>query len=141
MIAEYDAVKARLEAQAALAGKVSESARRNPTTGALLREQYVILFGGPPDELGDERLASPQAATSDAVYIYPTRTVSVTAEGARLTFQKVMGQLVGCVLVVAGRRCYPMHMVEKTPSVEVDLTVTPPLYFINASFVLKSDRA
>lgn len=139
MIAEFDAVKARLEAHPDLA--ISESARRN-TDGVLVREQYVILFGGPADELDDERLASAQMPDSDATYIYPTRSIAVTADGARRVFNAVLEQLVGFRPVIAGRRCSPIRMVERVPSpVEADMSVTPPLYYVNASFELKSDRA
>lgn len=139
MIAHYAAVKARLQADTIIAPKVFDAARVD-ATGALIRDTYVILFGGPPDDLDDGRNTSPQSSGSDAVYLYPTKVVSITAIGALGFAKKVSDHLVGFRPVIANRLCGEIALDDADP-VEVDFSVTPPLYYVNQDFILKSSRA
>jgi len=139
MLAEYNAVKAQIEADPLLAGKVTDSAKIDSQNG-LVREQYVILFGGPPITLGDERYTAPQLQDSDAVYSYTVRAVSVTAAGAMLVASKVAAQLIGAVVTVPGRKCERIRLDEADSEVTPDMTVKPPLYALDQDFILVSRR-
>jgi len=138
MRAHYAAVKARLEADAALAGKVFDSARMAGTPPTLVRDQYVILFAHPGDR-DDDRLTAPQAADSDADYEWRIRAVGITADAVLLLLTNVTAQLSGHRLVVAGRACTPIE-VESDGEVEPDLTVYPPLFYGDVYASLHSSR-
>jgi hypothetical protein len=138
MIAEYAAVKARLEADPALTGKVYDSALVN-ADGTLVRGQYVILFGGGPESLSDDRVTAPQSIDSDAEYLYRARSVSVTADGARAVASKVFKQLVGFEPVIAVRKC-PRVKLDGSGQVKADNNVSPPLYYQDDDYLLISRR-
>lgn len=138
MIAEYAAVKARIESDPALAGKVHDSALVN-VDGSLVRDQYVILFGGGPERLSDDRVTAPQMPDSDAEYVYTARSVSVSADGCRAVASKVYARLVGFRPDVAGRKCQRMRLDDSGP-VQADNNISPPLYFLDQDFVLISRR-
>ena len=136
MRAEYAAVSARLAADPALVVRDTVY----DTSGALFRGQYVVLFGGAPDELDDQRYSHPQASDSRAVYVYTARCVAVTADGVRSVLDHVMTQLIGFAPVIAGRKCWAMTMT-LTQDPAPDTSVQPPLYFCDTEFTLVSDRA
>lgn len=138
MIEEYKAVKSRVEVNALL-GKVEDAARVDGT-GTLRREQYVILFGGPADELDDDRLGSSPLPTSDAEYEYTARAVAVTALGVLEVMNQVMAQLVGYTPVITGRKCGAIRP-GPTDKVRADYSVKPPLFYLDQDFLLKSSRA
>ena len=135
----YAAVKARLEASAALAGKVYNTLARK-ADGTLITTSYVILYGGTPDVLDDERLSSVQSIDSDAEYIYTVRSVSSTADGALATADVASTQLITAVLVISGRLCNPI-LLDDGGVVEMDASLSPPLFFLDNAFLLKSSRA
>jgi hypothetical protein len=132
---EYAAIEARLAADTALAVRdtVYDSA------GELYRGTYVVLFGGGPDALDDNRLASAQDVGSDAVYVYTVRCVSTTPAGVRSALNHVATQLVGFIPTVTGRTCDPIRMTHST-NVEPDASVKPPLYYGDVEFSLSSQR-
>ena len=138
MRAHFAAVKARLNADAALAGKGSDAIRME--AGLPVRDTYWVLFGGAPDELDDGRLSAPQRADSDAEYVYTVRFVSVTHDAVLQGAERVVAQLVGWSPTVAGRNCGAIVLDDQQP-VDADTRVSPPLYFIDLDFVLKSSRA
>lgn len=140
MRAEYAAVKAQINGDAALSGKGFDTARVD-STGLPIRDTYWILFGGAPDELGDGRLTGVQSADSDAEYLYTVRMVSVTTDGVLAGADKISGRLVGWAPVIPGRKCEPMILDTDEPQVDADTRVNPPLMFMDLDFVLKSNRA
>lgn len=133
------AVMSWLKADTVLAGRVHNTLVVD-TSGLPVRDTYVVLFGGPPDELDDDRLSSPQTMRSDAEYEYTARSVSVTADGALAVAERVASRLVGFQPLVAARSCEPMRLVRSFP-VEVDSSVRPPLFFCDQDFLLRSSRA
>jgi hypothetical protein len=140
MIAEFAAVKARLLAHSVLQDLGVFDTARTDDSGELVRDQYTILYGGPADTLDDERLAGVQTVDSDAEYFYPVRSVAVTADGARDIASLVQTQLIGFVPVIVSRRCYAMTL-DDVSAAEPDFSVNPPLFYVDQTFRLKSDRA
>lgn len=138
MLKHFAAFKARLAAALPAAVSVEDTAKVDGA-GGLVRAQYVILFGGGPDELDDGRLAAPQSPDSDAEYLYTVRCVGVTADGARMVAQKVIA-IVGQVITVEGRACSPLEL-DDSSNVEPDNAVKPPLWYLDLDFLLKSSRA
>ena len=139
MRAHYAAVKDRLNADTVLAGKGSDAIRME--NGLPVRATYWVLFGGAPDDLDDDRLAAPQQADSDAEYVYTVRFVSVTHDAVLQGAERVIAQLVGWVPTIAGRNCGAIELDEGDANVDADTRVTPPLFFIDLDFILRSSRA
>lgn len=141
MRAHYQAVKSRLLADSALSTKgVFDTVRVDSTSGLPVQATYVVIFGGAPDVLDEGRLSAPQQASSDAEYIYTVRAVSTSFDGVMATMTKVHTQLVGCIPVVEGRKCSPM-VLDASSEVRPDNAVSPPMYYMDCDFVLKSSRA
>jgi hypothetical protein len=138
MLRHYEAFKAQIAADSSL--KVHDAARTDGK-GGLLREQYVIAIGGPPEELDDGRLASPQGQLSDAVFSYTARAVSISASGAMLVAARVFAQVVGAVLQIDGRTCLPIELDGADEKVQVDNNVNPPMFYLDQDFTLRSSRA
>jgi hypothetical protein len=134
----FDAFKALVTARAALADKAFDSARLTET-GGLVRGTYVIIFGGGPDRLDDERLTSPQLPDSEADFIYPVRSVSTTPAGARATADHVMQAVLGKTPAVAGRSCSRVRM-EPSGGVETDDNAVPPLFYCDDEYSFTSSR-
>ncbi len=139
MRAEFNAVKARLNADAALAGKGSDAVRME--AGLPVRATYWVLFGGAPDELDDDRLAAIQRPDADAEYLYTLRLVSVTHDAVLDMCERAVTQLVGWVPTVAGRRCEPMRLDDRPDLIDADTRVTPALLFADLDFIVQSNRA
>lgn len=139
MQTHYAAVKARLEANANLTGKVYNTLAKK-ADGTLITTSYVILYGGTPDVLDDGRLSSVQLATSDAEYLYTVRSVGVNADAALATASVAASQLVGFVPVITGRSCNPI-LLDDGGSVQMDSSLSTPLFFVDTDYLLKSNRA
>lgn len=139
MLAHYNGVKDLIAGEPTLAGKVHSAALVNPS-GAMVRETYVILFGGPPETLDDGRPHSPQGIDADAEYLYTARCVSTTGDGALAVAAKVLKRTVGVVLTIPDRECQPIELDDST-NVTPDDNVKPPLYYVDLDLLLKSSRA
>jgi hypothetical protein len=136
ILEHFTAMQARLEADATLTGKVFAAARV-ADNGTLIRDQYVILFGGGPEVLDDDRFTAPQRATSKAEFVYTVRAISVTADGALAVATKVLNQLVGFVPTITGRVCERIRLDEGSfGESKADASAMPPLYFLDADYVL-----
>lgn len=135
MIAELAALKAQLATDSAI--RVYDAARRN-TDGTLIRDTYLLLFPHPGDR-DDDRLSAPQSPLSDTEFDHPIRFVSISSDGVLQLFSKVDAVLTGRRLVVSGRSCSPIEL--DADPVEADMTVNPPLFYMNAAIAFKSDRA
>lgn len=140
MRAEYNATKARLNADPLLAGRGSDAIRMN-SAGLPVLDTYWVMFGGGPDTLDDGRLAATQRADADAEYVYTVRLVSVTFDAVLTMAERADAQLIGWAPTVAGRTCQPISLDEGQSDVDDDTRVTPPLLFIDRTYVLKSNRA
>jgi len=135
----FAAVKAQLVSSLPVAVTV-EPAYMTNTDGTLKRVQYVILDGGPPDVLDDERLASPQSPDSDAEYLYDVKAVAVNFDGCLTIVQKVLDGVIGFRPVIAGRNCQPIEL-DGSDKIKPDYTVKPPLFYCDMTLLLKSSRA
>lgn len=133
---EYAAVKAQLVDDDALV--VRDTVYQADAT--IFLGTYVVLFGGGPDDLDDQRFTKAQDVDSDATYVYTTRCVSTTAAGVRSTLKHVTTQLVGFIPTISGRTCNPIRLTH-SDNVEVDPSVKPPLFYCDAEFTLVSRRA
>lgn len=140
MIAEhFDAVETRLKANTNLTAKVFDTARRD-ASGALIRDTYLVLFGGAPDSLTSGRLTLPQQNDSDAVFVYTVRAVSPTSAGVRAIMSAAYTQLVGFTPTVSGRKCSTVRMT-LAHEVQADESIQPPLFFCDSEFTLASVKA
>jgi hypothetical protein len=135
----YAAVKARLELNTVLSGKVNPSARLD-SAGGLARSNYVIVYPTAPTVLDDDRFSKPQALDSDATFFVDVKVVAVDALGCALLADAVLTQMVGHQLALTGRVCTPAELDTSGP-VRPDNTVSPPLFFSDMSFELISRRA
>jgi hypothetical protein len=139
VIGEFAAFRGQLESAPALSGKVFDAVRVD-AEGKLIRDTYAVLFGGPPDDLDDGRLALPQMADADATYVYTVRAVSTTAGGVRATLSLLLRQVVGSVLTVEGRRMDRTRLTDVT-DVLTDDAVRPPMFYADIEFAVVSRRA
>lgn len=133
--AEYAAVEAQLEADSAL---VVRDTVYDPA-GAIVRGSYVVLFGGSPDDLDDDRFSNVPDLNSKAEYVYTTRSVSTTPDGVRAVQTHVFTQLVGTVLTVTDRKCDPLRHTHGD-DIQADASVKPPLFYADDEWTLVSRR-
>lgn len=134
--AHYGAVRARLET--VFSGRVFDSARVNPD-GSFVRDNYVVLFGGSPAELGGDRYRRSQVADDNAIYDYTVRLVGVSPSVVRSMVADVRGLLVGWVPRITGRSCRPVKR-SGGDDVRPEQDVKPPLFFADEEFELRSLR-
>jgi hypothetical protein len=134
----FNAMRALLEADELLDGHVEDTARVDQT-GLPIRDNYVILFGGGPDVLDDDRLAAPQLPDSDAEFSYTVRSVAIDADGARMLSGRAFSRFVGVVPTVEGRKCRRIRHTGGAPVV-ADNSVRPPLFYCDDDYALNSDR-
>lgn len=137
--AHFQAVIARLEEDDALDGKVHDAARVD-ANGELVREVYVVVFGGSPAELGRDRLYKQQVLEDDAVFDFTIRSVAPTPAGCRAVATHVAAQLVDFAPTVEGRRCRPIRFTGGD-DVRPDISIKPPIYFLDEEYELRSLRA
>lgn len=139
MIAEFTAFRTRLAAHALLSGKV-ETAVRLTDGGEPVRANYVVAKPAGPDRLRDDRYTATQEPASKRRFTYDVRVVAVDADGVLLLANAVIGQLVGHVLTVTGRRCDPIELVEGVEEAfQYDRTAR--LHWVDLSFRFVSRRA
>lgn len=135
-MSHYEAVKERLEGDAALADKVFDTSRIN-ADGELIRANYLILYGGSPAELGGDRLFKQQVQGDNGVFDFTVRGVGVTATSARTMLAAASAQLVNWIPEIAGRNCRPMKFTGGG-DIRTDTSVKPPLYYADDEYELRS---
>ncbi|MWV50064.1 hypothetical protein GRS96_12370 [Rathayibacter sp. VKM Ac-2803] len=140
MIAEhYTASVALVEEDPDLVGRIHPSALVT-SDGKLRRDQYVIAYPTPPEELNDERNTSVQRVDSKATFHQEFRAVSVSALGCAELVDRLLVRLIKATPVVEGRRCSPMQLVSVS-RVLPDLEVVPPLYYCDITLMFISQRS
>lgn len=138
MKAEFAAFRARLEEHPILAGKVFPIVRKNGDEA--VRANYVVAKSSKPDRLDDARFTAVSVFESDRRFTYDVRVVT-TSDGALDTLgEPVLRQLVGHSLVVPGRRCDPIRLVEDVEEGD-GYDRTADLFFRDFSFRFWSRRA
>lgn len=137
MIAHFAAVKARLEANTKLTGKVNDSILETPN-GAPFKGSYLVLLGGEAESVESNRFTAPQLPDSDAEYVYTVRTVATTAAGVRAFQAVVSAQLTGHKLIVAGRNCSRMRLIDSSHPLQ---DVKFPVFWADQDFAVMSRRS
>lgn len=136
--AHFDAVAARIEALAALAGK-RHTAVRLDDSGDPVRANYVVQYPLVPILLDDQRYTARQSVTATVGYEFDVRAVAVDADGLMLMTGAVKSQLVDHTLVVAGRECWPIML--ETPGEPARYDKTARLHYVDMTFNFRSVRS
>jgi hypothetical protein len=136
--AEWAAFESRLGGHTVTAGKVFPIVRKD--ADGVVRANYVVARSHPPDRLDDGRLAGSQSADSDQRYTYDVRIVTTAANGLDFWADAVFAQLLGHRLVVPGRRCTPIELVQNVEEGDGYDRVSD-LYYRDLSFRFWSRRA
>lgn len=110
MKAEWAAFKTRLGGHTVTAGKVFPLVRKTGDT--TVRDNYIVAKSHPPDRLDDGRMQGSQRPDSDQRYTYDVRIITTAADGLDIWSDAVFAQLLGHKLVVPGRRCTPIELVQ-----------------------------
>lgn len=110
MTAEWDAFKARLGGHTITAGKVFPIVRKD--SGGTVRTNYIVAKSAPPDRLDDGRAAGYQVPDSDKRFTFDVRIITTAADGLDIWMRAVFAQLLGYRLIVPGRRCTPIELVQ-----------------------------
>lgn len=128
-------VKARLEANPVLAGKVIDGAvdPANPP----FPPPYLVLYVN-SGRRSVERESSDQPTRADSRII--THAVGVDADQARFWSEKVLEQLLGWRPVIAGWRPQAVAHDRSLP-VETDKSTSPPTQYLTDSFTVVSRKA
>lgn len=132
-----DGVKAVLEAAGLLVGRGRQPAGSGwqGQEGASSFKAYVVLYPSPGAT--DGNVADPHEYLD---YSFQTTCVAATQEGAEAVADMVKTALVGQIVTVAGRVCYPVYAVADPP-VRRDDTVTPALHISTPVFRFRSQPA
>lgn len=137
--AVYDALFA-LANGGALSGKVFDTVRED-AQGTLVRDQYVILYHTTP-EASSERFNLPATMSNSALELeFDVRAVGTTARGAARTLEAFLTRTVGQTLTVSGRQVTPLTVGVSGSRVQTDKSVSPPLYYQDASVLCVSRPA
>lgn len=107
---EFAAFDARLNAHPILAGKGSRIVRKNGDKP--VRDNYWVAKSSKPDRLDDNRFTAVSVFESDRRFTYDVRLVATSADGLDVLGEAVLVQLAGHTLIVPGRRCDPIKLVE-----------------------------
>lgn len=133
----FEAIKARLQSSPRLVGKVFDTVRRDSGGVLVTDENYLVLFGGRPAELGQDRLIHSQVPDDDAVFDFVVRGVGVDPGSAAAMLREAAGLLVAWAPVVAGRFCRPVRFMGGD-QIRPDGSVMPSLYFGDDEYELRS---
>lgn len=108
--ATYNALKAAIESADDVDGRVYDSFRKN-ADGTFAREQYVILYASAPIATRSGRYTGvPTWDALTADWDYRVKFVGVSAAAVLELMDRVVPQLTGVVLTVAGRRNDPISV-------------------------------
>lgn len=138
IVEHFDALKARITAHPKLAGRVYDVARTG--TSGLIRDNYVILAGGVPTAVDDERFTNVPAPESKSDYEFRTRAVGTTTAAVRDYLDAVLAQCVGHRLSVPDRDCSPLR-VSDSGDITEDRNATPSLYYADVFWEMTSSPA
>lgn len=108
--------------------------------GQVVRASYVVLHDLGPDEIGDNRLAKRRTAAAGRTMRVVGRCVGVDPAAARRVADAFKPQMDEFVIVVPGRKCWPVEIDDES-EVEKDTKVSPPLWYVDIDLVYRSDPA
>lgn len=137
LLEHFEAIKTLLNLAPTLTGKVRDTVMVK--AGEPVRGIYVVLNGGGPTELEDERLTAIQLLDSDAVYEFETTSIAPDPTGALAVAAAVEAALIGKTFNVAGRRIGSIRLEESGDVDDVSTMVTP-MFRVIEKFSVRSDR-
>lgn len=106
--------------------------------GQLLRASYAIVYDiGTDRPPRDDRYTKRQTADSAATWRYVVRSVGVTPFAARSVDEAVARGVVGRTIEVAGRVFEPIEQ-DDVGEVEEDADSSPPLYYVESDYLIRS---
>lgn len=109
--------------------------------GTPVRASYAVLYDlGPDKPPDDDRFTAPQTADSAVELRYVVRAVGETPHAAREVTKASSRQLIKATPAVAGRVCFPLRL-DESGDVKQTEDVSPPLYFIDSHYLLRSQPA
>lgn len=135
-VSHFSAVLARLEANAALTVHDGEAPLN--ADGTVVYGTYCILFGGSPARLAPDRVTQPPRSADPALFRYVVRSVGSSAYAVRRVAEAVQTQLVGFKPTVAGRTCEAISLSDSDEFPKQDTAVSPPLFFLEDDYELRS---
>lgn len=135
----FNAIKGRIEGDAALVGKVFDTVRLDDA-GGLIRDNYVILYRSAPSSFDNGRLTAVSQYASEATFLVDFRAVGTSATQCGAVMDKVLTQLLGHRLLVTGRVCSPIVLDSSDP-VRADQSVKPFLFYQDAAVEFVSSPA
>ncbi len=113
----------------------------DPVTDKVIRASYVVVYDlGADDPPSNVRLTETQRSDASITWRYRARSVGITPFAARSVDSAVADGMVGKRVVVAGRSCWPIRL-DVVGEVVEDKDVSPPLYFVDSEYLLRSDPA
>lgn len=132
MIDEYFTdLENRIASGEGMSGRVFDTVRLDGN-GALIRENYVILFSPVALDIPQSRFTKVQTFEDDVEFEADLRVVGTTPATVRRMLSVVMRQLVGHLASAPGRQPAKVTLGSQD-KVREDQSVKPFLYFANAS--------
>lgn len=132
------AVEARIREGAGMADRVFDTARID-AKGGLIRDNYTVV-GVSLAGLDEGRLSAAHRADSPGEYFIDVRGVGTTSDAARLMLDRAKTQLLSARLSAPKLR-FQQVAFERETKIETDMSVTPPLFYADAEYTVRSDRA
>gem|GEM_PF-1668555 len=135
--AHFEQILARARARPNLT--VHDSDAPLDGNGQVVRDQYVVLHDLGPDAVHlrfTERRSVESARTMRVV----GRCVGVDPAAARRIADAFSAQMDGHVIVVPGRKCWPIT-VDDVADVDKDTKVQPPLWFVDVDLTYRTEPA
>ncbi|MBS1674641.1 MAG: hypothetical protein JSS74_11845 [Actinobacteria bacterium] len=107
---EFAAFKALMAEDPTLADKIVTTVRRD-SSGATVRDNYVVAKSGAPDRIDDARKSMVNTFDADRRYTWVVRVVATSDAGVDMIGTALMRQVVGKTLSVSGRSCTAIELV------------------------------
>lgn len=122
-----------------------EEAARVTDSGEPVRANYVVAFPPRIPSLNDRRYSVAQSALSTAQFRFDVRPVGTTATTVLRFTDLILADLIGdgvtaARLVVAGRACDPMRLVEGVEEGATEYDRTARLYYMDFTIEVVSRR-
>lgn len=136
--AHTEVVLVRLREGASLANKTHDSTAKKTDAGELIRDNYCIVYSDPYG-LEQTRLSATQRQSrrSDEITV---RSVGIDPGACRAIAMDVDNQLLGFIPQVPGRRFEPIRF-EDSSELRDDNAVSPPLFYVDVTYLVMSDPA
>lgn len=141
LVAHFNAFKALL-ATGVLAGKVHDGVRYS--SGTPVRDNYAILKPATTPDRDEKRYLALGSVASRSTYRFDVRYVATTLSGVLLWQQAGQERLIpvgGARLVVAGRECDPIQLVDPVEEGAYSYDKVTDLFYVDESYEFVSREA